>query len=138
MLWIFPKEPTLSSGVYPAKSGEINIHRECKEEGNHRLRTRRAVFQLKIYTFQKPKQNSLAFLLGYSLFDVTSFQGREQFFRRQEESLFFITKQNSQCRPMPKNMLQILSVANRACREGLFICLGLPCHIFLSLLPNGK
>lgn len=119
MLWIFPEEPSLSSGVYPAKSGEINVHRESKEVGNHRVRTRRAVFQLKIYTLQKAKQNSSAFLLGYSPFDLSSHQGGEQFFRRQEESLFFITKQRSQCRPMPKNMLQILSVANRACREGL-------------------
>lgn len=70
--------------------------------GNHRPRTRGAVFHLKIYTLQKPKQNSSAFLLGYSLFDVSSLQGWEQFFRRQEQSLFFITKQKSQCSPMPK------------------------------------
>lgn len=49
-----------------------------------------------------------------------------------------LQSRNLSAGPCQKTMLQILSVANRARREGLFICLSLPCHTFLSLLPNGK
>lgn len=117
------------SSLYPAKCGEISVQTDRKKVGNTKIRTRRAVFQLKLgrkvcLKWKYVSHKSHSKILWPCCRNILSL--------RVLPPRMLITKQKSHCSPLPKT-----HAANTLCgKQGLqrgFVHLSQPALPYFSV-----